>query len=132
MLLLTKLSKKRGTSFLSLLRSVATHPFMATYKGNCIIAKMLTGKNAAQYVKLEVHLLLSNLMFTKIVALNTNMVVAIEKNKNAKPAISFLGKDLLKSHNSQGDVRIDRNMTTEANELASATTSITVNTINIG
>jgi hypothetical protein len=56
----------------------------------------------------------------------------MEKNKNAKPAISFLGRDLLKSHNSQGDVRIERNITTEANELARATTSMTVNTTNIG
>jgi hypothetical protein len=71
-------------------------------------------------------------MFTNIVALNTNTVVAMEKNKNAKPAISFLGRDLLKSHNSQGDVRIERNITTEANELARATTSMTVNTTNIG
>jgi len=71
-------------------------------------------------------------MFTKIVAVNTKIVVAMEKNKKAKPAISFLGKDLLKSHNSQGDVRIERNITTDANELASATTSMTMNTTNIG
>jgi hypothetical protein len=48
LLLLIKLSKKRGTIFFSFLKTVTTHPFIATYKGNCIIANMLTGKNAAQ------------------------------------------------------------------------------------
>ena len=93
---------------------------------------MLTGKNAALYVKVEVHLFFSNLMLIKTVALKDSIVVAMEKNKKAKPAISFLGRELRKSHISQDDVSIERNITTEANELAREITSMTVNTKNIG
>ena len=93
---------------------------------------MLTGKNAAAYVKLEVHLFFSSLILIRTVALNDSIVVAMEKNRKANPAINFLGRDFRKSHISQGDVRIERNIATEANELARATTSMIVNTKNIG
>ena len=65
-------------------------------------------------------------MVSKMVALNAGIVHTNKKNNNANPRLSFLGRDLQKSHNSDGDVRIERNITTEANELTSATTSVTV------
>ena len=69
--------------FLSMLR---THPFMATYRGNCTNANIQTGKNAAAYVKLEVHLFFSNLILIRIVEPNARILVVKEKNSKAKPA----------------------------------------------
>ena len=117
--------------FLRFLSKLLKHPFMATYRGNCTNANIQTGKNAAAYVKLEVHLFFSNLMLIRIVALNDSIVVAMEKNSKAKPAFNFRGRDFRKSHISQGDVRIERNIITEPSELTRATISIIVNTMNI-
>lgn len=118
--------------FLRFLMTLRVHPLMAMNRGNCTNANMHTGKNAAQYVKVEVHVFPSNLILIKIVALNDSIVVAMEKNNKAKPAINFRGRDFRKSHISQGDVRIERNIITEAREPTRATISMIVKTKNMG
>ena len=66
---------------------------MERNKGYCITANMQTGKNAAKYVKVEVHLCFSSLILIRIVAPKDTIVVAMEKNRKEKPAVSFLGRD---------------------------------------
>jgi hypothetical protein len=61
-----------------------------------------------------------------IVAAKESIVVVTEKNSNEKPIISFRGRDLRKYSCSNGDERIDRNMTTEVKELAREILSMTV------
>ena len=92
---------------------------------------MLKGNNAALYAKIEVHSFFSNLMLIRTVTCKDSIVVAKEKNSKAKPAISFRASELRKSHISHGDVRIERNITTEANEVVTEETSMTVNAMNV-
>jgi hypothetical protein len=65
-------------------------------------------------------------MMSKMVAVNESMVVVTEKKSRVNPTISFRGRDLRKFSCSKGEVRIDRNITTEVKELARETTSMMV------
>jgi hypothetical protein len=65
-------------------------------------------------------------MMSRMVAENESMVVVTEKKSKVNPTMSFRGRDLKKFCCSKGDVRIDRNITTEVKELARETTSMTV------
>ena len=49
----------------------------------------------------------------KIVAAKESMVVVTEKNSNVKPITNFRGRAVRKFSYSDGDERIERNMTTE-------------------
>ena len=59
-------------------------------------------------------------------AAKESMVVVTEKKSNVKPIISFRGRDVLKFSYSNGDERMERNMTTEVKEHARETTSMMV------
>ena len=56
------------------------------------------------------------------------MVTATEKKRKVKARMNFRGREWLKSLSSNGEVRMERNITTEVNELARERTSITVKT----
>ncbi|KAI4353996.1 hypothetical protein L6164_002905 [Bauhinia variegata] len=101
-------------------------------KGNSNNPNTATGKKAALYTKVEVNLVFSNLIVSRMVALNASIVVINEMNRKPNPTDNFLGRELRKSCISNGDVRMERNITTEASELARATTSMIVKKRNIG
>jgi hypothetical protein len=65
-------------------------------------------------------------MMSTIVAAKASMVTATEKKRKVKPIMSFRGSAWRKSWRSKGEVRIERNMTTEVNELARERTSMQV------
>lgn len=67
-------------------------------------------------------------MVRMIVAANVSIIVAMERKRKVKPSVSFHGSDSQKSCSWNGDVRMDRNITTAVNELARDITSVTVNT----
>jgi hypothetical protein len=55
-----------------------------------------------------------------------------ERNKNVKPSISLFGREFLKSAIRNGDVTIERNMTTDVKANERDSTSVTVNTTKKG
>ena len=63
---------------------------------------------------------------SKIVAAKLSMVVVTEKKSNVNPNVSFRGSDIRKFSYSNGEERIERNMTTEVKELARERTSMIV------
>jgi hypothetical protein len=70
-------------------------------------------------------------MMSRTVAVNESMVVITEmKRKN--PIMSLRGIDLRKFSCSKGEVRIDRNITTEDKELAMEATSMMVKAKKMG
>lgn len=72
----------------------------------------------------------AELKVRKIVAVNATIVVATEKKSKKKPNVSFRGSEYSKSSNSKGDVRMERKITSEVNELHKEITSMTVKTRN--
>ncbi|CAK7351519.1 unnamed protein product [Dovyalis caffra] len=67
-----------------------------------------------------------------IVAPNDTIIMATERNRNVKLNINLFGSVCLKSLNRNGDVRIERNVTTEVKANVRESTSVTVKTTNNG
>lgn len=57
-----------------------------------------------------------------------SMVTATEKKRKVKPRMSFRGRECRKSWSSNGDVRIERNMTSDVSELARDRASVMMKT----
>jgi hypothetical protein len=64
----------------------------------------------------------------RIVAANDIIIIDTERNRNVKPSISLLGRECLKSIIRNGDVRIERNITTDVKAQARESTSVAVKT----
>jgi hypothetical protein len=67
-----------------------------------------------------------------IVAPNATIIIATERNRNVKPTINLLGSVCLKSLNRNGDVRIERKVTTDVKANVRESTSVTVKTTKNG
>ncbi|KAH7569419.1 hypothetical protein JRO89_XS06G0158400 [Xanthoceras sorbifolium] len=85
--------------------------------GKCVSASTLTGKYAAQQIRVSVHCRrLSKWMMRITVEVNASMVVATDMKSKAKPSVSILGSKRWKSSSSKDDVRMERNITTAVKE----------------
>ena len=102
-----------------------THSFIyENTNEKCVSANMNTGQNAAEHRRIiGIFRSPSKRMMRTIVDVNVNMVAATEMKSNMKPNVSFLGSEARKSSSSKGDVRMERNVTTEVKEQVKERTS---------
>jgi hypothetical protein len=92
---------------------------------------MTTGKKERAYRRTFPQLSpFSNMRRT--VAANDTIIMDTEKNKNENPSINLLGRECLKSASRNGDVRIERNITTDVKANERDNTSVTVKTTKKG
>ena len=104
---------------------------VVVYRGKYVSAKIPTGIKEQAYSTIFAQFSLF-LIMSRTVAANATIIRHTEKKRNVKPRVILLGRECLKSSNLNGEVRIERNVTTAAKEDVRDRTSEMVKTTKKG
>jgi hypothetical protein len=102
---------------------------ISTRRGNCSRAKSVTGRLASSIIGKEIHGKRSRSIIKSVMP-KVIIIVAIEKKRQERPTIIFVGKDLRKSSSLYRDVRIPKNINNEDVDANNDIASDTMKTMN--